>query len=211
MSELFVILMVIGLMVCGLLFIPTLQNRKTTGQNSGLIKPILLSLFVLVLSLGLYGVIGSPRIIPKLAEYEGFKQETLTVIRGINEAIKKSPDNPKIYADLAEAYTSIQEFSQAKEALKAAVLLSKGNPDYILALGKAEMSAANGEVNDAAKKAFEMVLIQDKTNISARFYLALGQKQSGDMDAAKKAFEALLGDVPEGIPLRGVIEREMNE
>jgi len=210
MTTLFIILAAIGIAVCGLLFIPTLQACKN-GEKASLLKPAIISLFVMASSLLIYGTIGSPKLMPRLAEYEDFGDEVRGAIEGINDAIKKSPGDAKLYADLGTAYNALQKFVEAREAFRAAVLLSKGNPDYIMALGRAEMAAADGQVNDAAKKAFEMVLLQDKTNLMARYYLALGKKQSGDSAAARRDFEGILKDLPEGIPLRGIIEREMKE
>lgn len=210
MTPLFLVLLFISIALCGILFLPAIKARKS-GNNISLLQPALLSGIILIGSFTLYAFIGSPKILPKLAEYDSFKEETLIVIRGINEAIKKSPDNPKIYADLGDAYSSIQNFKEAKEAYKAAVLLSNGAPEYILSLGRTEMALAGGEVNEEARKAFEMVLLQDKNNLMARYYVAIGKKQAGNHPQARKDFENLLKDLPEGIPLRSAIEREMRE
>jgi cytochrome c-type biogenesis protein CcmH len=209
MTQLFLILLAIGLLVCGMLFLPFLRRNSTMHRS--ILPPILASILVLFVSVGLYSFMGSPRLLPVLEMHETKMEDLAAEALRLESEIATSQNDAQLHFDLGDSYAAMGRNKEAIASFKKAILISKGNPQYIMALARAEMSLANGEVTEPAQKAFEMVLLQDKTNLQARYFLALGKKQRGEKAEALKDFEALLVDLPEGIPLRSAIKQHINE
>jgi cytochrome c-type biogenesis protein CcmH len=180
-------------------------------MHRSILPPILASIFVFFVSFGLYSFMGSPRLLPVLEMHETRMEDLAAEALRLESEIATSQNDAQLHFDLGDSYAAMGRNKEAIASFKKAILISKGNPQYIMALARAEMSLANGEVTEPAQKAFEMVLLQDKTNLQARYFLALGKKQRGEKAEALKDFEALLVDLPEGIPLRSAIKQHINE
>ncbi len=209
MTTLLIILALIAVAVCGLLFLPFLKRSSTMKRS--ITPPVLASLFVLGVTFGLYSFMGSPRLLPILDQHEQKVEDLEQQMIQLESEVAKTPDDIALKIALGDVYTEMGRHRDAVATFKQAVLLSKGDPAVILKLGKAEMAVAAGEINDPARKAFEMVLLQDPSNLQARYYVALGLKQQGKNADALEKFESILDDLPEGIPLQTVVKRHIEE
>ncbi len=131
----------------------------------------ILALIIGAESVGLYGLIGAPHILAALSAREARLAEIKTNITQYAQAVKEHPKDLTAWAILGQNFAEAQQWSAAANAFKQSVLLSGGNPVFILAYAKAQIFEADGKITDAAKKSLEMVILQDKQNSEARYWL----------------------------------------
>jgi len=164
-----------------------------------------------IAAFGLYFLWGSPKIVPLLAQ----RQERLvelkeTIVRRSGE-VKANPKNLGAWVDLGQSFMETGQFPAAANAFKQSVLLSGGNPLLIMAYAQSLIFAADGKVTDDAKKSLDMVLLQQPQNPEARYYLAVRELQDGHTQDAMKDMKELYHSLPDGSPLKGMIDREIGK
>lgn len=180
---------------------PWLRQRKSRDVAA------LLTILSVTLSLALYLAVGNPFAVPAIAAYQDYNARLLQQIAQLNA----SGDSPKKWALLGEAHMELKQYAQAVEALRRAVLASEGNPDLILAYGKAQMLAADGKVTEGAKRAFILASKLSPDDPEPLFLLAMERMQAGDQEGARALYTQLLPRLPEGAPLRKRIEQQLDE
>lgn len=161
------------------------------------------------LSLGAYHILGTPAMVPLMKAYEQRVSDAKALILEGQQRINHNPKDLKGWVMLGQAFVETQQWSAATNAFKQAVLLSEGNPQFILAYAKAMILGSEGTVSDDAKKALEMVLLQDPENPDARYFMAIRTLQDGKTQEAMTTMKALYHSLPEDAPLRATINRQI--
>lgn len=170
-------------------------------------KALMLCVVGTLLSLALYMAIGSPFALGQIEKEQSFNNALVMRITSLTNELEavKDPDSA-IYAEqwveLGAAYMQIERYADAEDAFRHAVLASEGDPRVIMAYGKAQMLAADGEVTEGAQQAFVLASTLMPDNPEPVFLLAVGKMQSGDKEGARALFKELLPKLPEGAPLR---------
>lgn len=181
---------------------PWLRRRESRDMAAMLIA---VSVF---LSLAMYLAVGSPFAIHPIAAHQERNDQLLKKIAELNA----SPEDTDLkWAQLGAAYMQLEQYKQAEGALRRAVLASEGDPNLIMAYGKAQMLAADGAVTEGAKQAFTLASKLLPDNPEPLFLLAVERMQAGDKEGARKLFRQLLPRLPEGAPLRKRIEERLKE
>jgi cytochrome c-type biogenesis protein CcmH/NrfG len=196
---LFILLLII---VLALLLWPVRQDVPFCASVGGLS-------FIAVFAF--YGFAGSPQILPLLEERDSRIAALKTSMRTNSEIVKSDPKNLRAWVALGQDFLETGQWEAAVNALKQAVTLSNGDPKLILAYAKAQILVAEGKVTDEAKKSLQMVLVQDKENEDARYYLAVRQLQDGNTKEAMKSMKSLYQSLPETSPLKTVIDKQIGK
>jgi cytochrome c-type biogenesis protein CcmH len=160
---------------------------------------------------GLYYILGAPGIVPLLAQREQKMVELKDEIIKQSDAVKANPHDLAAWAGLGQNFMVTGQFHAAANAFKQTVNLSKGNPLLILAYASAMISDADGTVTDEAKKSLEMVLLQQPENPEARYLLAVRSLQDGHNEEAMKAMKELYRSLPDGAPLKTMIDKQIGK
>ena len=106
-------------------------------------------------------------------------------------------------------FMETSQFSAAANAYKQAVLLSGGNPVFIMAYSRALIMEADGEVTDDAKKSLDIVLVLQPENEEARYFMAVRKLQSGNSREAMTEMKELYKSLADGSPLKAMIDRQI--
>lgn len=167
------------------------------------------AVFVFTLSAGLFLLLSSPEVSLLEAERKADMAAAQPVIDGLEAHLKNHPDDVRAWAKLGEKWMETGRYTASAEAYRHAVLLTEGNPAMILQYNKALIFAARGEVTDDAKRGLQMVLKLDAGNPEARYFLALRQVQDGDLKTAMQEMKSLYHELPEGSPLKEIIDRQI--
>lgn len=190
MSMVFSTLASIGIGISALLALPlwhiSLANRHK------LILTVAVVAFVTLSSLALYSQLGSSQTIDLIAQQQ---HESLLMEhekKKLETALSREPNRAELYAQLGQIYMRKHAFFMAATVFKKAVLLSNGNPEYVLLFAKASIMQNGGEVNAEAMRSLEIVAMLDLGNQEAQFFHALGYMQSHDYKKARKLFHTLL-------------------
>lgn len=167
------------------------------------------ALYLVVTCAGIYAMVGSPRILPLLAERQERMARVQQSILTHSETVKADPKNLRAWVELGQAFIETGQFDAAANALRRAVVLSGGEPSLILAYAKSTILHENGKVSDHARKSLEMVLLQDAKNPEARYWINVRRLQDGDSAQAMQDMKALYHELPQDSPLKAMIDRQI--
>jgi cytochrome c-type biogenesis protein CcmH/NrfG len=158
---------------------------------------------------GLYYFVGTPQIVPLMEARNARLAELKASIIKSSETVKTDPKNLGAWVELGADFVQTGQYNAAANAFKQAVILSKGDPALILAYAKAMIADNDGKVTPQAKKSLQMVLLQDKQNAEARYYLAVEKLQSGKTKEAMRDMKALYKSLPDNSPVKQMIDRQI--
>jgi cytochrome c-type biogenesis protein CcmH len=158
---------------------------------------------------------GVPAPPPEQAAAAHPMADVSTMVAQLEAQLQQSPDNAEGWRMLGWSYMHMQRPVDAAKAYAKAAALAPGNADYLSAEGEALATAAGGQVNADALKAFKAALAAAPGDPRARYYLAVAKDQSGDRKGAMEDWIALLKSAPAGAPwaaeVRGFVERTARE
>lgn len=201
------ILLLILISALGLLFAPvwkkSLRNKQATKSLA-----FIAAIFALG-SFGVYEIAGSPGIVPLMAEREARLAELKESILKNSKAVELDKKNLGAWVELGMDFMETGQFDAAANAFKQSVLISRGNPDLIMAYAKAMIFSEGGQVSDAAKKSLQMVILQKPDNAEARYYLIVRKLQDGKNEEAMREMKALYNSLPDDSKLKAMINRQI--
>lgn len=174
---------------------------------------LVFSLMVMAFFLGggflFYNQFGTPEILPLLTQRAAKLNELKDKITTSAEEVKKNPENLKAWAELGYDFMETGQFSAASNAFKKTVLLSQGNPEFIMAYVRALIMEADGEVTQEAKRSLDIMLMLQPENAEARYYMAVWKLKSGDTENAMAEMKALYKSLPADSPVKEIIDRQI--
>ncbi|MBK8160354.1 MAG: c-type cytochrome biogenesis protein CcmI [Rhodospirillaceae bacterium] len=158
-----------------------------------------------LLGFGLYLMLGEPALpgqpfsataaVPVSAELAALEAE-----------VSARPTDAKAWISLAAGYDAAGRAKDAATAYGKAVALGAQDGTTLAAFGQALLLANQGEMNAAAGDAFRRAIAVEPSNPTARFFLALGKAQAGDVEGALTDWMALEKDTPKDAPWRATLE-----
>ncbi len=163
-------------LACAAMITLSLRRAGALRRRNAVAFMLLLSTTLAIPGFAFYAVIGRPDLPQKLTEREERMRGLAFSIDRLSEATRNDPGNAENWAALGMTFTRAEQYPAAVRAYRQAVLRSGGDPGLILELGRAYMRAANGELTEDARKAFEMVLRINPDNQDARRLLNTPQE-----------------------------------
>lgn len=165
----------------------------------------------LAASFGLYAFLGAPDILPLLEARNQKIAEVKSSMLKHSEQVKANPKDLDAWVGLGQDFIESGQWEAATNAFKQAVLLSKGDPLLIMAYAKSMILAENGQVSDQTKKSLEMVVLQQPQHEEARYWLIVKKLQDGKTEEAMKAMKELYASLPDGSPVKEMIDRQIGK
>lgn len=159
---------------------------------------------VAVLALALYLAAGRPEAKdePFSARLKTWQSDPnpLDLTAGELEAVVKAklkgnPD-PNGFLILAQTQLAQGELTAAARNLEKSLAMNAGNAEAWEMLGKVRVADAKGKMTAEAREAFNRALAIEPKRLEARYYLAHGQIDAGDIPGGVAALTALLPDIP---------------
>ena len=114
--------------------------------------------------------------------------------------LRSNPDDGRGWDVLAPIYLRLDRPDAAAIAFRNAIRLLEPTASRLSGLGEALTRAADGEVTDDAKAAFEQALTINGDYLPAHFFLALDLSQEGDYAKAEAAWAKLIDISPKDAP-----------
>jgi len=167
-----------------------------------------------VAAVGLYLDLGEPDLPDQPLSARAAERPLLADDGTLDPAKVKLALEAKLQADpgsldgwllLGRTDASLGAWDDGKAAYAKALDLSHDRPDVLEAYGELLVGAAGGAVTGPATTLFTRAVAADGTRIKARYYLALGAAQQGDLAQAIAGFKALEADAPAGAPWRATV------
>jgi cytochrome c-type biogenesis protein CcmH len=129
----------------------------------------------------------------------------------LEQLLKENPDDPEKWLLLARTHAELSNWQKSADAYHRVIALMGGTPEVFAAYGEMLVMDAGGMVTPSARAAFEAAVAKDPTDVVARFYLGLGEAQSGNAAQAIEIWRRLAGDLPADSPLRSEVARRIGE
>ena len=173
------------------------SNKKTV---------LLLALTLFSTPLALYFVTHDASQFQGIVAEQARRQNASEQAVALMQKIKETPGDVMLWVQVAKHYSTAGNFAMAAEAYKQAITLTQGNPAYILAYAESLVYAAGGIVTEKARESFNMVLMMDKGNPLATYFIALDEFEAGNKTTAKASWQTLKDSLPANSPLIPLVD-----
>lgn len=162
---------------------------------------------VVLVSLGLYALQGSPEISSGAAS----QPDVEAMVASLAARLENEPDDLKGWKMLGRSYMTLQDFPRAVQAFERAVAIEQSQDAQTLVnLGGALLARDGTRIEGRPAALFESALALQPNNPEALFYGGIAALNRGNTGLAADRWEILLGlNPPEEI--RGVIEQRVAE
>ncbi|PSM18135.1 c-type cytochrome biogenesis protein CcmI [Nitratireductor sp. StC3] len=163
-----------------------------------------------LLSWGVYATIGSPDLpaqpLAQRLEKDPRDNTLDELVARAEGHIRANPEDGRGWNVLAPIYLRLNRPEDAVIAYRNAIRLLGSDAARETGLGEALFAEAGGIVTKESAEAFRRALeAGGNDNPKARFYLATAQAQEGRLEEAVAGLTALMGDLPQASPWRGVV------
>ena len=188
-------------------------GRGSDGRVAGLAPPSTAAtrvvalgsiVFVPVLALGLYNVIGAPNLPdqPLEARLKAAPGDTdiAAAVAKIERHLAEAPGDGRGWAVIAPVYLRLGRTDDAVRAYRNAIRTLGPDGERYASLGEAQMAAAGGTVTAEAKASFETAMRLRPGTPRAAFYLGVAAEQDGDKPRAVALWTKLVADAPPNAP-----------
>ncbi|WP_068317112.1 c-type cytochrome biogenesis protein CcmI [Polycladidibacter hongkongensis] len=156
------------------------------------------------MALGLYMHFGAPGVPdqPLEARLANARQnvDLNVMVARTQDHLRQNPDDLRGWQVLGPILMRMGEFDQAVTAYGHIARLSGRNVQTLTNLAEALIFRADGQVDETAKGLLLEALQDDPQAIKTRYYLALGESQSGDPQVARTAWQQLIAEAPADAP-----------
>ena len=112
---------------------------------------------------------------------------------------------------LARSLTVVGRHGEAAAAYRRAAAIAPGNLDVKAGAAEALVAASGGRVTPEARAGFREVLAARPGDPAARYYLALGKAQAGELRDALDIWRSLLLDAPADAPWREPVAQRVRD
>ncbi len=155
-----------------------------------------------IFAIGIYQFSGSPKLpdmpIAIRTNLPTEQQDISLLIAQVEARLAEYPEDGKGWEVIAPVYFRLQQPEKAVVAYNNVIRLLGPNEARLSSLGEAIVLVNNGQVVPEAISAFERALEINENSTKSKFYLALGQSQSGEITQAiinwKNLISAARGD-----------------
>lgn len=184
-------------------------NGEASPQRTARLAAMITMILVPIAAVGLYLDLGDPDLPDQPLSVRGAERPLLADDGSLDPAKVKLALEAKLETDpgslegwllLGRTDASLGAWDEGKAAYAQALTLSHDRPDVLEAYGELVVSADGGQVSEPAAALFARAVAADATRVKARYYLALGAAQKGDLPAAIAGWKALEADAPPSAP-----------
>lgn len=199
--------------------IATADGDGEAPAAAGVPRAAALGVAVLVpaAALGVYLWLGDPRAPepPRAAEAEAEAgpgaDELDANIEKLRVHLTRQSGDLQGWLLLARSLTVVGRHGEAAAAYRRAAAIAPGNLDVKAGATEALVAASGGRVTPEARAGFREVLAARPDDPAARYYLALGKAQDGELRAAFDMWRSLLLDAPADAPWREPVAQRVRD
>lgn len=133
-------------------------------------------------------------------------------IANLAARLKQNPKDFEGWALLGRAYEATQRFDQARDALKHAYELGKGDPDVAVAYAETiALTSASHRIEGEARRLIDEALKAAPDNQRGLWLLGIGEYQHKRYDAAIAAWQHLLQVVPKDSDIVASVQQQIDQ
>lgn len=182
-----------------------------------------LAAFVLLVSFGIYYMVGRPDLVrpPTFPENFGgdlFAQQSGDQLPSIDIMVEQlkarlqvDPNDVEGWSLLGQSLMILNRFDEAADAFQQAIVNAPDNADLHSALGEALTLVDDGFISEAAALSFQNALSRDPGEPISLFYMGDYAFQKGNIELAYERWLAVYEDIPSDIPWLPLLEQRLQE
>jgi len=188
---------------------PAVQPRRSRRHRRLIAAAaVLLPLFGVVL----YLTVGAPQLPGQpFAERQAALPPATPELLALRQHVASHPDDAEAWLALARLALDQQRLQEALDGFSRTLALGKTAPDIYADYGRALILFHDGDVSDDTKAVFQKALALNPKEPTARFFLALGKAQQGDLAGALTDWVALEKDSPADAPYRQSLSENIDK
>jgi len=187
---------------------PAVQPGRTRHKRLVAVAAVLLPLF----GVALYLTVGAPQLPGQpFAERQAALPAATPELMALRQHVASHPDDAEAWLALARLALDQQRLEESLDGFRRVLALGKATADIYADYGRALILFHDGEVSDDTKAVFEKALALDAKQPTARFFLALGKAQQGDLSAALADWVVLEKDTPADAPYRQSLSENIDK
>ncbi|HVI90314.1 MAG TPA: c-type cytochrome biogenesis protein CcmI [Dongiaceae bacterium] len=187
---------------------PTAPPGRTRHRRLIAAAAVLLPLF----GVALYLTVGAPQLPGQpFAEHQAALPAATPELMALRQHVAGHPDDAAAWLALARLALDQQRLEESLDGFRRALALGKNAPDIYADYGRALILFHDGAVSDDTKAVFEKALALDAKQPTARFFLALGKAQQGDLTGALSDWVVLEKDTPADAPYRQSLSENIDK
>ena len=183
-----------------------LAEAREEPRRRPMTSALMVAMLVLVPlgAVGLYVYLGQPKMedLPLASRERDLNKATegraqlVKMISDLEQKIQANPEDPNGWALLGRSYMAMSRPGEAINAYKNLVTLTDRNPEALILMAEAMVTAERGVVTVPALDAFKEVKAADPGDPRAYFYIGLERQQKNDATGAIHEWVALLEHSP---------------
>ena len=164
-----------------------------------------------LVALGVYFVVGSPRMIEREAEHAVTAQQVEGMVSRLAAKLRENPDDIDGWKLLGRSYAALGRFSESADAYARAATRAPRDPqllvDFADALGMARGQSLQGEPEKLVLRALEI----DPSNLKGLALAGTAAYERKDFDRAARYWRRMLPLVPAGSEDARAIQANVDE
>lgn len=193
-------------------------KARVDARGPRLVAAAVSAILLPVGAVALYGLLGAPGLpdqpfAARQAERMGVQTAELDALRGemdrLAARLEQGADDQEGWLELATGRKSLEQYDKALAAYDRALRLGPVPSDVWSEVGETQVMVGQGQVNAQAQAAFRNALRVDRREPRARYYLGLGEVQSGDPLAGLAIWRDLSADSPPNAPWMPMLRQRM--
>ncbi|MAK12029.1 MAG: hypothetical protein CML77_09150 [Rhodobiaceae bacterium] len=123
--------------------------------------------------------------------------------------LRSRPNDAQGWRLLARLRQGVGEHGKAADAWQRLIALGEADSEALTGLAVALIEQDGGVVSAAAFDLLEAARADGRENLQAGFWYAIALRQQGAGARARAAFVALRAEIPDGVPLAAMLDREI--
>lgn len=179
------------------------DDADTAARGSGRNRLVAALVVVLIpaIAVGTYLQLGHPDVPDaplhaRKAEPAGQSIEDL--LSKVEAHLAEAPDDLRGWEVIVPVYVRLGRVEDAVQAIRQTIRIGGSTAKRQIALGEALVAAAEGNIGEAARTAFEDALRVEPDSVLPRMYLAAAMAQDGRLREAAGAWAAIVASGAEG-------------
>lgn len=199
-------------------------SKKGKKDEAALKKSLgVLTVFVILLSVGLYYLVGRPELIDPPAFPENFGDELSAqqapdqlppievMVEQLKARLDENPGDVQGWSLLGQSLMVLGRYGEATEAYTKAIVITPDDATLHSALGETIVLQDDGLISEAAAMSFQNALLYDPSEPISRFYMGDYAFQEGDIQLAYDRWLEVYNDVPPETPWLELLEQRLGE
>ena len=186
---------------------------RSLSESHGQSLALFIAALVPVSTLGLYLMLGSPRMpsSPHAVVAAAALPDAgiANLIEKVEARLSQQPGDGQGWDVIAPVYFKLERYHEAANAFAQAAKLLGESSKRLAGFAEASVLAANGIVGEEARIAYEKILVLEPSRVEPRFWLALAKEQDGNFAEALAGYRALLGGAAPGVQWRSTVEERI--